>query len=224
MEEVFVTDVVSPLWTLLSVADREVLRRTGTRHDHPAGTQIMREGDRSTSAMVLLAGRAKVLASSADGHQCILAVRRAGDLVGEMSAIDGLPRAASVIAIDRVRLLRIPAEQFNGVLATCPAIAHAVLRVVCGRLRAASERRAELVGSTAAQRLHVFLLDLAKQYGMPAGDGIAITLPLSQEEIAASISASRRAVVRALHSLRSDAVIATGRHQITILRPDALLG
>jgi CRP/FNR family transcriptional regulator, cyclic AMP receptor protein len=98
-----------------------------------------------------------------------------------------------------------------------------VLNVVVARLRSASATRAESTGTTAAQRLNLLLDRLARQHGNPHPDGIAITLPFSQEELAAAIDASREAVVRALRSLRTEGIInTTTRQQILILAPETL--
>jgi CRP/FNR family cyclic AMP-dependent transcriptional regulator len=210
------------LWALLTPSERATLRSAGTTHYHPAGTSILRQGDLSGSALVLLSGRAKIVSTSASGYECILAVRRPGDIVGELSAIDRQPRSATVVAIDGLTTLRIPAEKFNDILGTRPGIAHAVLKVVCGRLRSASLRRTEYNGSTAAQRLNAFLAELAVQDGRASEGGIAITVPFSQEELAGSIAASRKAVVRALRVLRDEGIVTTNRQQVVILRFDEL--
>ncbi|MFC0432951.1 Crp/Fnr family transcriptional regulator [Kutzneria buriramensis] len=211
------------LWALLTAAERRILEAAGTTHYHPAGTRLLSQGDCAGAALILLAGRAKVVAISPTGYESVLAVRRPGDIIGEMSAIDNKPRSATVVAIDGLQVLRIPPAKFNAILGGNPAIAHAVLKVVCARLRSASQRRSEFGGSTVAQRLTAFLAELVAQDGKASGDGITITVPFSQEDIAGAIAASRKAVVRALRVLRDDGVITTNRQQIVVLRPDTLM-
>jgi CRP-like cAMP-binding protein len=182
----------------------------------------MREGDTTLAVHVLLRGRAKVVTTSADGSRCILAVRRPGDVLGELSAIDGRSRSASVVALDEVTDLCIPVGQFSTMLTTRPRVAHAVLTVVAGRLRDASSQRTESGDSRAAQRLESLLVDLAAQYGTTDPDGVAVALPFTQDELAASIGASRQTVVRALGKLRVADVVETRRQQVVVLRPDLL--
>jgi DNA-binding transcriptional MocR family regulator len=67
-----------------------------------------------------------------------------------------------------------------------------------------------------AQRLAGLLLDLAARHGTRAGPATAITIPLSQEEIASLIGTSRATVTRALGDWRRRGLISTARHQITI--------
>src|SRR5262249_51228042 len=149
--------------------------------------------------------------------------RSAGDIIGELAAVDGLPRAATVTAIDGITALRLLRPMFTEILRTNSTICHAVLRVVVSRLRVASQLRAEFTGTPAAQRLVRLPARLADEYGRAQPDGIAIALPFSQKELASAIAASREAVVRGLRALRAKGIIdTTTRQQIVILRPDEL--
>ncbi len=66
------------------------------------------------------------------------------------------------------------------------------------------------------------LIALAEEHGVPAQDGIAIGLPITQEELASWTGASREAVAEALHALRELGWIRTDRKRITLLQVDAL--
>lgn len=210
------------LWELLDERQRTVLVAAGSRHDHPVGTVILSEGAPSGCALILLAGRVKVLATGLGGRQSVLAIRVPGDVLGELAAIDGKPRSATVIAVDAVRVLRIPAATFNAILHTHPGIAHAVLRVVASRLRMSDRRRVEYSETTVAQRVAATLAELAAEEGALLSTGLEITLPYSQEELAKMVCGSREAVVRALGELRRQGVIATGRRRIIVRQPEVL--
>jgi CRP-like cAMP-binding protein len=210
-------------WAALRAEDRDILIASSTKHYHPAGTELLHEGESPGSAWVLMDGRVKIVAAAPGGHDAILGIRRPGDLVGEMSAIDGRSRAATVTAIDGITARRILRPTFTEILEHNSAVCHAVLKVVTLRLRMASQFRAEFTGTTVAQRLIRLLDRLVEQDGRPRADGIAIALPFSQEELASAIAASREAVVRALRVLRADGIVeTTTRQQIVILRPDEL--
>ncbi|HEY9476411.1 MAG TPA: cyclic nucleotide-binding domain-containing protein, partial [Mycobacteriales bacterium] len=77
------------LWDLLDDFGRTMLASAGRRVDHPRGTEMLHEGEPAGSAFVLLRGRVKVLATGSNGCQRILAIRVPGDVIGELSAIDG---------------------------------------------------------------------------------------------------------------------------------------
>ncbi len=71
-------------------------------------------------------------------------------------------------------------------------------------------------------RLARFLLELPEQYGRGGQGGIDIDFPLTQDELASVIAASRESVVRALTTLRSGGFIATARRRITVRDPERL--
>lgn len=210
------------LWDLLDEPQRAVLMAAGSVCHHPSGTELLHEGAPSGSAFVLLQGRVKVLAHGAGGLARILAIRVCGDVIGELAAIDGGARSATVVAIDPLRVLRVPADRFNEVLRTSPAIAHAMLLVLIGRLRSANHWRVEYGDTTVAERVATVLAQLAAEHGRIADQGIAITLPFCQEDLAGMVAGSREAVVRALRELREKGVISTGRRRIVIREPEIL--
>lgn len=209
-------------WDLLDPAQRAVVQRAGVRHGHPAGTVLLREGEPAESVLILLSGRVKVVAVGASGHQGLLAIRRPGDILGELAAVDNRPRSATVVASESVDVLRVLVPDFIDILKTHAAIAYALLRVVSTRLRVANLRRVENGETTVAQRVAITLAELAVDHGTLADGTVDITLPLSQDELAMMVGASREAVVRALRVLRSEGIINTGRQRITLLRPDVL--
>jgi len=95
--------------------------------------------------------------------------------------------------------------------------------VVSTKLRIANQRRLETRQAGTSQRVAAALAELATEHGTPSAGAITISLPLSQEELAMMIGASREAVVRALRELRELGAIRTGPpRRITILRLDVL--
>jgi CRP/FNR family cyclic AMP-dependent transcriptional regulator len=209
-------------WNLLTPAQQRLLWTSGSRHDHPAGTVLLHEGAPAGSALILLTGRVKVMAVGASGYQCLLSIQVAGDVIGELSAIDRKPRSATVIAVDPVHVLRLPADDLESLLGAHPGIALALLKVVATRLRAANLRLVELGETTVAERVVLTLTRLAAEHGMIAETGITLTLPFGQDDLAGMVVGSREAVVRALRVLRDEGTISTGRRRITILEPATL--
>lgn len=209
-------------WRLLSADQRAALEAAGSWHDHPAGTVLLQEGASAGSALVLLSGRVKVIAVGPGGYQCLLAIQVPGDIIGELSAIDRGPRSATVIAIDPLRVLRIPADDLDTILAAHPGVALTLLKVLAGRLRATNRRLVELGETTVGERVVLALARLAAEHGEIADTGITIMLPFGQEDLAGMVVGSREAVVRALRVLRDEGTIRTARRRITILQPDML--
>jgi CRP-like cAMP-binding protein len=91
------------------------------------------------------------------------------------------------------------------------------------RQRSAYEVHRNHVLASGPQRLACLLLDLADRQGETAGEAVSAPPPLSQEEIASLIGASRSTVTRALRDWRSRRIISTDQRSITILDQQRLL-
>jgi CRP-like cAMP-binding protein len=158
-----------------------------------------------------------------DGQEMLEALRGAGDVVGEIAGQVTGYRTATIEAIDTVHALLIGAEQFGEFLDTHPSAAHAHRRVMADRQRATFETHRNHVLASGPRRLACLLLDLAARHGATGDNGLSAPLPLSQEEIASLIGASRSTVTRALHEWRSRQIIRTDQRNITILDRARLL-
>ena len=188
------------------------------------GTVLFDEGDASNRVILLLSGRAKVSAFSEDGHETVLGYRGAGDVLGELAAIDGGEHLATVTAIEAGEALVLPADRFLGAVETQPGLALALLRSMVGRLRDADRKRAEFTALDVVGRVAHRLVELADDYGEPGEDGIRIGLPISQRELAGWVGSSREAVNKALQQLQRQGFIAAERRQITVLDVEGLRG
>jgi len=200
----------------LTAEEREQFFARGTRRRYPSGAMLFHEGERSDHVMAVLSGRVKISYFTPDGKEVVLAVRGAGDLLGELSAIDGETRSASATALDPVDAVVVRADQFNEFLASSPRTAMFMLRTVSRKLRDADRKRIEFAAQDSIGRVARRLVELADQYGEPCDEGIAIGLPLSQQELAGWTGSSREAVSKALQTLRARGWIETGRRQIVV--------
>jgi CRP/FNR family cyclic AMP-dependent transcriptional regulator len=172
--------------------------------------------------MILLDGHVKTTLVGEGGREALLSLRDPGDVLGELSAIDRAPRAATVTALDTVSALVIPAPLFRRHLETTPRVAVALLVVVMRRLREATLVRSQFGGSDTIARLAARLVELGDRYGSPTDEGLLVTLPLSQEELGAWAGASRAGLASALRTLRELGWIATHRRRILILDLESL--
>jgi CRP-like cAMP-binding protein len=210
----------------LGAADRQALVGLGVRRSYEAGATLIAEGDTSTFVVVVLSGWCAVQRST-DRGPLILALRQGGELVGEMAALDGRPRSASVTALGPVSSAVVPGERFRHFLAARPYATGLVMSQLIERLRSADDERRALASATVLQRLAARLVELADRTGRREGGGsVAIRLPLSQSDLAAAVGATREAVAKALRLLREEGLVATAPKSITIadLEPLRLLG
>jgi CRP-like cAMP-binding protein len=167
--------------------------------------------------MIIRSGHVKVFATTLGGHERVLAIAGPGDVLGELSAIDHQGRSASGTALDAVDVLVVAANDFLAFLQTSPLATLALLRQVISRIRDSDRLRIEFGEIDACGRVARRLVELADTTSELSDDGIRLTLPLTQDDLAGWISASREAVARALTSLRTRGLITTRRRKITII-------
>ncbi|MBA3552215.1 MAG: cyclic nucleotide-binding domain-containing protein [Actinobacteria bacterium] len=123
-----------PLFSECSPREIEAISRTAKEVSHREGDVLAREGEAGIGFFMILDGTALVEVGGSER-----ASLREGDFFGEISLLDEGPRTATVRAETPVRLLAIPAWTFKGLLEQYPSMAVKMLKVVAGRLRAASE-------------------------------------------------------------------------------------
>jgi len=205
----------------LSAPESDALEERASRRRHARGAALFREHEDSDSVVVVLAGRVKV-STVTDGREVVLAFRGPGDLVGELSAIERRPRSATVTAVEPVEALTLAASEFRAFLHAHPRVALLLLEMLSRRLRDADRKRVEFAAHDTVGRVSARLVELAEAHGRPAGAGVEITLPLSQEELAGWTGASREAVGKALQLMRGLGWVATQRRRITVLDLEAL--
>jgi len=210
-------------WQALNESERTALRAAGRTREYAAGTLLCSQGADPDHVLVILDGWVKVTAGRADGHEVMLAIRGPADTIGESGPLNGRPRSANVKALNRVRALAVPAEQFAAFLNGHAHAAQVLAQVMVRRMDDADRRMTSQVGTSGPKLLALLLLDLAERYGVPGPDGaVALPLPLTQQELATMIGRARETVARALTSWRRDGVVATQRMRILIMDPDAL--
>ncbi len=209
---------------MLDPADRTILIDAGRLRRYRRGAPIIVQGDHGDTVFVVLSGRVKVTVDTVDGREILLAVNGPGALLGEFEAIDsGVgPRTAGNVALEPVECRAMTGQEFRNLLDSHPSIPLAMLRRAIRTLQAADRRRVDAASLDTTHRLARLLLELADTQGEADPSRVDIDIPLTQEELASLIAASRDTVVRALTSLRSRHLIATARRRITILDIDAL--
>ena len=196
--------------------ERAALLARGRRRSLTRGALLITEGTLSGDVFIVLAGHLKVFSTTDRGGEVVLAVRGPGALLGELAAIDDQPRAASVSAIEPVEVLAVPAAGFANFLRDNPSVMLTLMRTLTGRLRDADRKRVEFGAYDAVSRVALRLLELAERFGEPIADGVLITLPFTQDELAGWVGASREAVVKALRALRRTGCVRTQRRSVVV--------
>lgn len=195
--------------------------RAVNRHFQRGGT-LVQQGEDPGRVLVIETGRAKITAETEDGRELVIAFAGPGDLLGELSAIGGAPRTATVRSLEPLDALAVARGDFVAFLDANPRVALVILRGVIARLREADQRQVEFAAYQTVTRVARRLLELAEHHGEECDEGVRITLPISQEELAGWAGASREAVTKALRELRAVGLIETQRRHITVLDAEQL--
>jgi CRP-like cAMP-binding protein len=209
-------DVPAPTFLAeLAADDVDALHAAGARRTFASGELLCREGDVGSAVVVVLAGFVKLTKTALNGRETMLELRGPGEVLGEMSIVDGSPQSANAIALDDGEALTIDAARFETLRRERAAIANALLTVVVRRLRQASERQLELGTDDVISRVCRRLVELASAHGEVRADGTLVQL-LSQQDLADWAGVSRDGVVRALHELRTAGLVESGRGRLLI--------
>ncbi|MFF3937090.1 Crp/Fnr family transcriptional regulator [Streptomyces phaeofaciens] len=212
-----------PLLDALRPRDRAALLALGVARGYRTGEVLLSENATTSYVVALLGGWATVSVSTERGSRLILALRGAGELVGELAAMDRRPRSATVTALGDVDAVVIPGDRFRGFLAASPAVSALAFRQLGSRLRSADGERRSLASENVLQRLAARLLELATRTGRRAADGsVTVDLPLPQHDLAASVGSTREAVAKALRLLRERGIVRTATRQVVVMELEPL--
>lgn len=177
---------------------------------------IFRQGEPATELFVVGAGRVAIANSSRDGRETVVAVLDDGSLFGEMSMFDDAPRSADARALTDVTVVVLGYEHTRHVLEQRPEVLWDVVRLLTARLRATDEALADAVFLDVPARTAKRLLELA-------GTADDFRLPVTQEELAGMVGASRERVNKAISLFgRLGWLEARGRNRYRILDRPAL--
>lgn len=157
------------------------------------GDVLFREGDVPNDLFVVVDGRIAISNKSPDGRESMVALMERGDLFGEMPLFDGRNRSAEARALEPSELLAIPYEPVRKLYEERPALLWGVVNLLAVRLRTMDAALADSVFLDVTGRTAKRLLELA-------GDADEFTLPITQEELAGMVGASRERVNKAIAS------------------------
>jgi len=207
----------------LPVRERGELLALGNVRRYARNQPLTRVGEQGHEAYLITDGCVKVYGDSADGRQVLLAVRMAGDLVGELAVLDGQPRSAAARAAGPVTVRAIGAAELAAYLAARPAAANAIRDSIAARLRESVQQRIEVnSGAPVIRRLARALCILGEQHGVAVADGVLIAAPLTQADLGSLIVTTEQSIRRALRWLRAAGLVRWEYRRTVITDPAGL--
>lgn len=185
------------------------------------GQALFTEGDLADRVFIIEHGWVMISSIAPGGREIVLGLRGPGDVIGDLSVLDGAPRSATAVAVGDVEATVSPGSALTRAL-TDAATAMELLRILAVRLRDADRKRLEFAALDTLGRVAWRLQELGERFGEETPEGVEVELPVSQEQLASWCGASREATVKALAALRSLGCIATGRRSVVIRDAEAL--
>ena len=175
------------------------------------GQIVIADETRSTDVYLIVSGRVQISLLTAHGRETILREMGPGRIFGELAAIDGQPRSASVIALEDSTLATLSGADFRDFLKSVPQASFWMAQQLAARVRNLTEKTVELATMPVSHRLQSELLRLAGEAGGAADLGTIDPLP-THADLAARIGTHREAVTRELGRLASEGIVTqTGR-------------
>src|SRR5579883_1181320 len=195
-----------PLFAGLSEEEFTFLTARVVQRRFSAGELVFAEAEPCAGLYVIEAGNVRIFKSSAGGREQVLAIDGPGSSIAELPVFDGGNYPASAQAITDCSLLFVSKKDFQALCLQHPEVALKVLRVVGARLRRLVGIIEELSFTTVRHRLASLLLRFARE-GKRTAEGVEVTLPVSNQELAAQIGTVRELVSRNLSRLQSEGLI-----------------
>ena len=181
---------------LFAALDDDALDRVASSavsRDLRRGDVVFTEGAEPEHLYVVEDGRIAIASKSDDGRESVFALMERGELFGEMGLLDGLGRSAEARALEPSQILEIPYAPVREVFDAQPVLLWGVVALLAGRLRSMDAALADSVFLDVTGRTAKRLLELA-------GEEDEFVLPITQEELAGMVGASRERVNKAIAS------------------------
>ncbi len=181
------------------------------------GDVLFSEHEEPDALYVVVSGRIAIANKSIDGRESVVALMEPGDLFGEMGLFDRMGRSAEARALERSAVIMVPYGPLHEIYERHPQELWSVVKLLARRLRSMDQALADSVFLDVTGRTAKRLLELA-------GDSDEFVLPVTQEELAGMVGASRERVNKAIASFvklgwmdQSDRrYVITNREQLSI--------
>jgi CRP-like cAMP-binding protein len=180
--------------------------------------ELFHKGDAGSELYIVVSGRLKALTTSLEGDDVVFNIHGPGDLVGEIGMLAGLPRTATVSALEPCELLALSRRDLLCLLRTHPDVAVEMLAFVSKRLARLSELVEDTLFLNLPLRLAKKLLELSASYGEQTPAGMRLDLKLSQTELGDLVGATRESINKQLRSWTSEGLLSVDAGHLVIHR------
>lgn len=190
----------------LSTEERDAVAQLCQGRRVAAGNELVRDGEATDDVYFVVSGKVRATIFAVSGKEVAFRDLGPGESVGDLSAIDGHRRSATVVAIEESTVLSMPAAAFWAVLQEHPSVTRNLLRELTALIRALSDRVVEYSTLGVKNRIHAELVRLARPSESKDGEAEIKPAP-THAELASRISTHREAVTRELRHLTTSGLL-----------------
>lgn len=204
-----------------SLSDKE-LQEIGKKliiKDYDRNETILYEEDTNQFMYIILSGKVKVIKTTGEGKEVILAMHQSGDFFGEVSLINGKTTPASVVAMEDSQVAIISKKEFYSILFSQHKVLKNLLEILSLRLRTAWDTIKLLTFNNATQRLRMLFFMLSEEHGRETDEGILLDIRFSHQEMADMTGMTRETVTRVIDKWQREGEITILEDKVIRLNP-----
>lgn len=206
----------------LTPTEHEDMAKACSWKTYRTDEQIIDRQSDSRDVLFVVKGRVRIVLYSLSGREIALDEKTAGDYFGELAALDGEPRSASVVALEESVIAALPPEAFMRLLRDHPEVVVGVLQRMSRVIRRSTERIMDLSTLGANNRVHAELLREAR--AAMTGDNTAVISPIpTHTDIASRVSTTRETVARVLNDLARSGIVKREKDSLVVTDVDRLM-
>lgn len=201
----------------LSPADLDSFAKAVRLLSFAGDEAVFLKGDRASDVMLVVSGRVRLCAVTAEGREVTFNVVHPGELFGETALVEGSERPAAAVALEAKDIMSLRREQFVEFLGKYPQAWFPLAQLLSTRLNFFSGLAEDMILLSPRLRLAKRLLYLCDQGGIAAAAGVPIEIRLSQQLLASMIGVSRQSINLLLRRWKGDGLIDVQRNSVTVL-------
>jgi CRP/FNR family transcriptional regulator, cyclic AMP receptor protein len=206
----------------LNAAQLEQIRKISILRQVEKNKIICQLDDNCEYIGILKRGIAKVFLLTSEGEEVILAIRRAGDILG-LTSIFGWPKRVSYVsALQDAELYNIKTTEMKKFILSKPEIAILIMEILGARLHHSRMMIEDLATRSVEHRLIRFILHMLSDIGVETPLGIEVPIALTHEQIAQLVASSRQTISTTIKDLERRRLIRKYRNRIVVLDRTAL--
>ena len=202
--------------------DKDELYRIGKRRIFAKNDFIFKTGENDLNVWVIIRGRVKLFGSSAQGRDVLFWFSLVGEIFGLAESLQERPRLIYARAAEECEVLSVAHIPFKEWLSIRPEATYSLMKIMALRMRELGQRFLSLANGNIQMEVAQLLVRLGASYGKLAGQCIRMGIPLTEQDIADMVGASRQGVSTCLAEMKRQGIVDSEHHFLIIKKLENL--